>query len=258
MGGPILKNRLFFFADYQNQRFDIPNSSSANTVFTADERTGNFGALCKGGFDASGNCIGKGQLYNPCASSLTLCTPSSPAAVTRNPFPFNVIPAAMISPVANALFSSTLYPQPVNGNLQQNAVNTSASAFNVQQGDLKIDFKATQKDNISYRFTRAYQNNPATNSQVLLSDSYSTTPIYNTVGDWTRTLSSNLVNDARVGWSHITLNSGNSWDSSVGQFGNTLGIGNGNPAGLDGLLALNFTNSAVTNLGTRGEHAELR
>ena len=157
----------------------------------------------------------------------------------------------MISPVANALFSSTLYPQPVNGNLQQNAVNTSASAFNVQQGDLKIDFKATQKDNISYRFTRAYQNNPATNSQVLLSDSYSTTPIYNTVGDWTRTLSSNLVNDARVGWSHITLNSGNSWDSSVGQFGNTLGIGNGNPAGLDGLLALNFTNSAVTNLGTQ-------
>lgn len=251
VGGPILKNRLFFFADYQNQRFDIPNSSSANTVFTADERTGNFGALCKGGFDASGNCIGKGQLYNPCASSLTLCTPSSPAAVTRNPFPFNVIPAAMISPVANALFSSTLYPQPVNGNLQQNAVNTSASAFNVQQGDLKIDFKATQKDNISYRFTRAYQNNPATNSQVLLSDSYSTTPIYNTVGDWTRTLSSNLVNDARVGWSHITLNSGNSWDSSVGQFGNTLGIGNGNPAGLDGLLALNFTNSAVTNLGTQ-------
>ena len=104
------------------------------------------------------------------------------------------------------------------------------------QGDLKIDFKATQKDNISYRFTRAYQNNPSNNSQELLSNGYSTTPIYNTVGDWSRTIGNNLVNDARFGWSHITLNSGNSFASSVGQFGNTLGIGNGNPGSLPGLL----------------------
>jgi hypothetical protein len=57
------------------------------------------------------------------------------------------------------------------------------------------------------------------------------------------------VNDLRLGWSHVTLNSGNSWASGVGQFGNTLGIGNGNPAGLDGLLAINFSNTAVDNLG---------
>ena len=42
-------------------------------------------------------------------------------------------------------------------------------------------------------------------------------------------IGNNIVNDVRLGWSHVTLNSGNSWDSSVGQFGNTLGIGNGNP-----------------------------
>jgi len=155
----------------------------------------------------------------------------------------------MISPVATALFASSLYPAAISSGVQDNAINTKASAFNVDQGDLKVDFKATQKDNISYRFTRAYQNNPSTNSQVLLSNTYSTTPIYNTVGDWTRTISNSLVNDARIGWSHITLNSGNSWDKSVGQFGNTIGIGNGNPANLDGLLALNFTNSALTNLG---------
>src|SRR5439155_3246196 len=107
------------------------------------------------------------------------------------------------------------------------------------------------KDNIYYRFTRAYQNNPGTNSQVLLSNSFSSTPIYNTVGDWTRTITGNLVNDFRMGWSHITFGSSTGWDSSVGQFGNTLGIGNGNPAGLDGLLALNFSNSALSNLGTQ-------
>jgi Carboxypeptidase regulatory-like domain len=247
-GGPIIKNRLFFFADFQDQRFDIPSSSSANTVFTTAERGGDFGALCQGGF-ANGVCTGGGQLYNPCASFTAPCTPSSTPASTRQPFPNNVIPAAMISPVATALFQSSLYPTPINAALQNNAVNTSNSAFNEEQGDLKIDFKASQRDNISYRFTRAYQENPSFNSQVLLSNGYSTTPIYNTVGDWTRLIGNNLVNDARIGWSHITLNSGNAWASSVGQFGNTLGIGNGNPADLPGLLSLTFSNSAVSGLG---------
>ena len=257
LGGPIIKNRLFFFADYQAQRFDIPSSSSANTVFTAAERTGDFSALCQTGFNGSGVCnpapsgstLKSVQLYNPCASFGAPCTPSSAPATTRNPFPNNQIPTVMISPVATALFGSSLYPSPVNAGTQQNALNIIGSAQNVDQGDLKLDFRATQKDNISYRFTRAYQNNPSTNSQVLLSNGYSTTPIYNTVGDWTRTIGNNLVNDARVGWSHVTLNSGNSWASSVGQFGNTLGIGNGNPGNLDGLLGLNFSNSFLTNLG---------
>jgi hypothetical protein len=265
IGGPVIKNKLFFFADYQGQRFDIPSSSSTNTVFTAAERNGDFGAICNSGFDGAGICLDRApnavnknlppvvahQLYNPCASFTAPCVPGSTPAANRalNPFPNNQIPAAMISPVASALFGSSLYPTPTNGQLQLNAVNTQASAFNVDQGDLKLDYKATDKDNISYRFTRAYQNNPSTNSQVLLSNGFSTTPIYNTVGDWTRAISNNLVNDVRFGWSHVTLNSGNSWDKSVGQFGNTLGIGNGNPGDLDGLLALNFSNSAVTNIG---------
>jgi hypothetical protein len=236
VGGPIIRNKLFFFADFQDQRFDFPSSSSFNTVFTAAERTGDFSALPV-------------QLYNPCQSFSAPCTPSSPAATTRQPFPNNVIPSVMMSPVASALFGSSLYPTPVNSQLQNNAVNTTTSAQNVVQGDLKIDFKATQKDNISYRFTRAYQDNPAISSQALLSNTYSTTPIYNTVGDWSRTIGNNLLNDARIGWSHITLNSGNSFASGVGQFGNTLGIGNGNPGSLPGLLAINFSNSAVSNLG---------
>jgi len=258
LGGPIIKNRLFFFADYQAQRFDIPSSAAANTMFTAAERGGDFGAICAGGFDSAGVCLDRDnskniihQLYNPCSSTAGPCIPSSAnAASPRVPFARNVIPTAMISPVASALFASSLYPQLVNGNLQNNADNIVTSAQNVDQGDLKIDFKATQKDNISYRFTRAYQNNPSNNSQDLLSNGLSTTPIYNTVGDWTRMIGNNLVNDARFGWSHVTVNNGTSWASGVGQFGNTLGVGNGNPGALPGLLAINFHNSALSNLGT--------
>jgi len=252
LGGPIFKNKLFFFVDYQGQRFDIPSSSGTNNVFSAAERAGDFSALCPAGF-VGGVCSKTDspneQLYNPCVSFTAPCLPSSPAAAVRQPFPNNQIPLAMISPVAANLFASSLYPTAIGTGLQQNAVNTTVSALNVDQGDIKVDYKATDKDTISGRFTRAYQNNPSTNSQVLLSNGYGTTPIFNTVGDWTRVINPNLVNDARLGWSHITLNSGNSWATSVGQFGNTLGIGNGNPAGLDGLLAINLANTFVNNFG---------
>jgi hypothetical protein len=260
-GGPIIKNKLFFFADFQDQRLDYPSSAGFDNVFTAAERGGDFGAICVLGFDPTGLCkdratvngvsVPQHQLYNPCQSNAGPCTSSStPATLPRQLFPNNVIPTAMLSPVASALFASSLYPTAINTNLQNNAVNTSNSAANEVQGDLKIDFRATQKDNISYRFTRAYQNNPSNNSQELLSNGYATTPIYNTVGDWSRTIGNNLVNDARFGWSHITLNSGNAFASGVGQFGNTLGIGNGNPGSLPGLLALNFSNSAVGSIGS--------
>lgn len=250
IGGPILRNRLFFFADYQGQRFDIPSSPASVTVFTMAERTGDFSGLCSAGFDGSGNCTGTGQLYNPCASFSAPCTPSSTPASPRNPFPYNQIPAAMISPVASNLFSSSVYPGVVNDGPKNNAVNVTNSAFDVDQGDLKIDYKATAKDNISYRFTRAYQNNPSSNSYVLLGNAVGTTPIYNTVGDWTRTLTPSLLNDFRFGWSHIIVDSGTSWASGVGQFGNTLGIGNGNPGNLPGLLNLDFANSDVTSIGS--------
>ncbi len=91
-GGPIIKNRLFFFADYQAQRFDIPSSAGTNTVFTAAERLGDFSGLCtdpsKGGsFSGPGGICTGGtgvQLYNPCASFTAPCTPTSPLAPNRS------------------------------------------------------------------------------------------------------------------------------------------------------------------------------
>jgi hypothetical protein len=135
-GGPIIKNKLFFFVDYQGQRFDTPTSQSSTTVITSAERTGDFGALCPAGFDATGVCKstanGNIQLYNPCASSTQVCTASSPTASgPRQPFPFNKIPTAMISPVASNLFASPLYLSLINGNLQNNASYVTNAQQNV-------------------------------------------------------------------------------------------------------------------------------
>jgi hypothetical protein len=261
LGGPVIKNKLFFFVDYQGQRFDHPSSTSRITAYTTAEQGGDFGALCKNGFAAgvcndrlpgptspkgtvcapgsnANGCLVADQLYNPCASFTAACTPSSTQANPRQPFPSNVIPVAMRSPVAQALFASSLYPKTVNNNLQQNALNTTTSALNSNQGDIKVDYQISDKDRVSGRFTRAYQIDPSTNSQPLFANGSSTAPIWNTVGDWTRTIRPSLVNDARFGWSHITLNTGESFVSGVGALGNQLGIGNGNPAGISGLLSL--------------------
>jgi Carboxypeptidase regulatory-like domain len=244
LGGPIVRNKLFFFVDYQGQRFDHPSSANQITAYTPAERTGDFSALCSGGFGANGICssnVGTNvQLYNPCAAGTGINGVPCTAAAVRQPFLNNQIPIGMISPVAQALFASSLYPTTINNNLQQNAINTTTSNLNTNQGDIKIDWVATDKDRISGRFTRAYQNNPTTNSQPLLANGSSTAPIWNTVVDWTRSVQPNLINDARLGWSHITLNTGSTFVPSVGAFGNEIGIGNGNPAGIDGLLSMSL------------------
>jgi len=269
LGGPIIKNKLFFFVDYQGQRYDIPASPSAFTVFTANERQGDFSGLCKAGFDSTGVCTQSGsgnvQLYNPCQPGTGFGGVTCVAATTRTPFAYNLICGqaatapgqacgsafSMVSQVAANLFASSLYPQPIGTGLQQNAFNSNSQQFNYDQGDIKIDWRPNDKDSVSYRFTRSYQVNPSSYTYALYGDSSAVVPIYNTVGDWTRMVSANLVNDVRFGWSHVTFNTEPSWQTSVGQFGNTLGIGNGNPPGIDGALALEFHNSLISNIGQR-------
>src|SRR5438552_4513208 len=94
IGGPIVKNKLFFFFDYQGQRFDHPSTTRQAGLFTAAERTGDFGDICETGF-TGGLCNdtvaangGTHQLYNP---------------IGNQPYPNNVITNA-IDPVAQALF----------------------------------------------------------------------------------------------------------------------------------------------------------
>src|SRR5215469_9257825 len=45
LGGPVKKNKLFFFADYQGSRFDLPGTPQPKTTFTAQNVTGNLSDL---------------------------------------------------------------------------------------------------------------------------------------------------------------------------------------------------------------------
>ena len=189
-GGPIVKNKLFFFVDYQGQRFDYPASSTPITVFTAAERQGDFSQLL----------TGQGiQLYNPYPLD---------ANGNRTPFPNNRIPLKLMDPVARNLFSSGLYPLPITGDLVNNFINTTRSYNNVDQGDVRVNYTITQKDRLYGRISEGFQDNPGINSFRLFFDSFNQARLENGVVNWTHNFSNNVLNEASVGANYVRLNRG--------------------------------------------------
>jgi Carboxypeptidase regulatory-like domain len=224
VGGPIIKNKLFFFVDYQGQRFDYPATTQAITVFTSAQRNGDFSGLCTTGFN-NGLCNNPSQqIVNP---------------LTKAPFPNNQIPMNLENVVAKNLFASNFYPSPVNNSPTNNAFNTQTQIFDNNQGDAKVDWNISDKDALFGRYSQSYQNNPQINSVAILGNPSSTAPIQSGVGQWTHTFSPNLLNEARFGINYIKLNTGVAFSSSLGDLGTQLGIANANTVG-PGLLLLGF------------------
>lgn len=178
-GGPIRKDKLFFFADYQGSRFDQPSTSSPFTVLTTAERTGDFSQLGT-------------PITDPCTHA---------AAVNNNI-------SDCLSPVAEKIVNSSLYPTPINGNLINNAINVTHQATNGDQGDVKIDWNISDKDRVFGRYSQSHILNPLTNSIALLYNEENSYPSHNGVLDYTRTISPSLVNELRFGINYVPVNTG--------------------------------------------------
>jgi hypothetical protein len=204
-GGPIVKNKLFFFVDYQGQRFDHPASSSPFTLFTVAERKGDFSQLL---IDQSI------QLYNPFQLD---------AKGNRIPFPNNHIPMSMMDSVAGNLFSSGLYPLPLNGDLVNNFVNTTRSYNNMDQGDVRIDYKITLNDQLYGRISEGYEDNPVINSFRLLFDPFNQAHLENGVINWTHNFSSSVLSEAGVGANYVRVTNGG-FDNGLGNLGEKLAL----------------------------------
>jgi len=231
LGGPIVKNKLFFFVDYQGQRFDHPASSSPLTLFTAAERQGDFSQLLR----EQGI-----QLYNPFQLD---------ANGNRTPFPNNRIPLSMMDPVAANLFSSGFYPLPTTAGLVNNFVNTTRSYNNMDQGDVRVDYKIAETDRLYGRVSQGSEDNPVLSSFRLSFDTFNQARLENGVIDWIHNFSPNVLSEASFGANYVRIHLGGV-NKDLGNLGEKLGIANANDHG-PGLLAINISGAAVGSFGSQ-------
>ena len=197
LGGKIIRDKLFFFADYQALRQDVPPSPISYSVMPSAWRTGDFSSLLNPAV-TGGKVI---QLYNPYSVSNGI----------RAPFANNQIPSSLFSPAAKALLQDpTLYPQPTSSALTNNATYGQLSQINTDQGDIKFDYRPSEKDYFSARYSKGRQDQPVIANSAVIYGSFNSSPFQNGVINWTRTISPTLVNEARVGINNILLDNGGS------------------------------------------------
>jgi hypothetical protein len=157
-GGPILKNKLFIFGDYQGTRIassggiqGLGFASSTATVPTPAMKTGDFSSILGAGAtgtDSLGNPINfqKGQIYDP----LSTVGPAN-APVSRTAFPGNKIPANRMDPAFAQLLQ--LFPapnQPIITGTQPTGdyfYNTPGGQL-TDQGDARVDYRLSDKDSL--------------------------------------------------------------------------------------------------------------
>ena len=220
IGGPIKKDKLFFFGDYQGQRFAFPASTGPMTVLTKAERRGDFSqSLAEQGI----------QLYDPDPAHY-IPDPASPGQMERALFRNNQIPIDRVNPVARNLFASPLYPLPSNDQLLNNYFNVTRSSIDGDQFDIKLDANLTGRDRLSGRFSWSRQDIPTSNSFPLFFDNFNSARTRNGVVNWILAANPSFVNEVRVGVNYVWTFGGDHKDG-VGDFAEQLGIQNGNDRG---------------------------
>ena len=149
LGLPIIKDKLFFFGDVQNNRVIIQVPQTNLTVPTLLERTGDFSELLTpSNFGASKPT----QLYQPQHNQVKQTCPAR--ATASNPTGNNILCANQIDPVAQSILN--LYPLPNTsqfGVATQNYSYSLKQPFYTFQWDTRLDYNPSSKDQAFFRFS---------------------------------------------------------------------------------------------------------
>jgi hypothetical protein len=202
IGGPIIKNKLFFFGDYQATRqtngvsgtFTIPT----NTVLSScTQTTGN----CDLSQYLTAGVTGGGQVFDPLTGN-----PNTGAG--RTAFAGNLIPNSRLSPAAQAILAA--FPAPASGStVLNNFIGSGSGPFTQNSFDTRIDYAASSSVNVFGRFSLDYfklsgqgllgaVGGPG-NGLLGLAGS-SITHNYSLASGFTKTFSSSLLMDFRFGY----------------------------------------------------------
>ena len=234
VGGPIIKNKLFFFADYEGSRFDHPLAAGTETVLSSAERGGNFSALLADGV----------QIYDPCVAGTGVS--GTPCVLSGTPVPFkgNIIPTNRLDNAFKVLMASPLYPQG-SSSAPNTAIVQNGSQNNDDQEDFKVDFNASEKDRMFARYSRGKEIDPLTTTYLLGGNSSSEAHIDNTAFDETHTFTSSLLNDFRIGVNYVLpFGPNTTFAPSVATLATSTGIAGTSEGGISGLPQITFSSAA--------------
>jgi Carboxypeptidase regulatory-like domain/TonB dependent receptor/TonB-dependent Receptor Plug Domain len=213
LGGPIIKEKVFFFVDYEGTRIHSANTDFA-TVPTALETQGDFSDIlgAQVGTDALGRPIYENEIYDPATTQVV------GNSTVRNGFGFdpvtglpiagqaNIIPAGSLNQLG--LNYSALYPSVTTAggnNYRVNAPGTNQA----DQMDARVDENVSAKIQFFERFSLSQQ----TRFQAPVFPGIADGGSYNTgtrplqsrgaVLGYTHVISPNLVNALRFGFSYV-------------------------------------------------------
>jgi Carboxypeptidase regulatory-like domain len=190
IGGPIWKDKTFFFLSYQGIRAIQPQTGGDTTVFSPAQRGGDFSA--DGAFT--------GTSPTPYTVNGTTFAAGTPWATI---FPNSQIPTANFNPISQNLLTKFV-PLPNSGN--DFLFNPQTSTFN-NQYIARIDHSFSSNDVLwgtaFYQRSPSADTLPFTGSTLPGFGDVNTRYSYQYVADWNHTFSPSMINELRAGWSYF-------------------------------------------------------
>jgi hypothetical protein len=192
LGGPVVRDRTFFFADYQGQRQSIARTVTS-TVPTLLQRQGVF-------TEAIGGRVA--VIYDP----------STTAGSTRTPFANNTIPLAKMDSVALSLLQR--YPLPTAAGTANNYSRTDSDVDDQDQWDIRLDHKFTTNDQAFGRLTyfrdgavpvAAFPDGSGALAAGSIAVGPQDTTAWSFASNYQHTFSANMLNELRVGDTRRTV-----------------------------------------------------
>ena len=217
LGGPIRRNKLFWFFSYDATR-QRQGAVGTYSVPTADIRTGNFNAYlpATAGGSCTANCA---IIYDP--------TTGNPDGTGRRPFAGNLIPGNMISPISQKI--QDYLPLPNQPGTLSNFFATNVPLLDRDYADGKVNWNRTDKHTIWGRYGRMWATaggrgvfgtavGPSPGSDPGIGD----TTTQNMSAGHTYVIRANLLLDGVIGYQrHDQSVTGNDYGQNFGQI---LGI----------------------------------
>ena len=190
VGGPIVRDRTFFFFDYQGQRQTI-GRTVISTVPTLLQRQGIFTEAIAGRVPV---------IYDPATT----------AGATRQPFANNTIPAGRIDPVARTLLER--YPMPTSAGTANNYRRVENDTVDQDQFSVRLDQRFPgNRDHVLGRLTRFEETflpvTPLPDGSGVTAGTLGpqATTSSSFASSYQRTFSSDLLNEARFGDTRRTV-----------------------------------------------------